>query len=389
MAVKFVKKNVYEVRLFSSGRHIRRRFPDKWIARDFEENIVIRGMTPELAMIEAKGLMKKPELVVAKSLTFQQFAEDVWLPALASGAATQSEEPLTRGTLRRYRDRIKFCYPYFGFKRCRSLTVEDWNRFKAGCRTDPMANGKVLTPGSANAVLKRVKQCSKYAEEIGVIDRSPFTHAKNIRVAQVRKDFWRPDECERFLSHVATRDKDHFAYFAVALHTAMRKAEILGLKLKDLDFDSRTITVERQWDNDAYEHPIESGKRIATATKGNLKNGETYKVIPMSDTLYEILRERVKTMIGRETFLFDFGMKFKKHPGGVLKEYAAEAGLRPMKAHGTRDSAIGNLKIAGVSDWFIAKIAGCSIDNLRKYGHLDLRDVSEAIQVLNMRIEKK
>jgi len=52
----------------------------------------------------------------------------------------------------------------------------------------------------------------------------------------------------------------------VALHTGMRKSEILGLRWQDIDFAPRTITVRQT------------------------KNNEP-KIIPMNRTLYEELQQ--------------------------------------------------------------------------------------------------
>jgi integrase len=238
-------------------------------------------------------------------------------------------------------------------------------------------------PSTGNTVFKRCKRMLRYAVERGAIATNPWEGGKHFPVRRNPKVFWRISECEKFLETVRAERADHFIFFAIALQTACRKSELFGIRKMDCDFDERVIRVSRQWDTDKYEFP-EPGEPRRIDFKSKLKNGEPEKIIPMTDGLHQVLKTYCATVIGAETLLYYFTPSEMKNPGKILRHYAAKAGVPPIKMHSTRDSAIGNLKRAGVGDWLIARIAGCSIQNLRNYGDLELRDVRTAVENLSL-----
>lgn len=79
------------------------------------------------------------------------------------------------------------------------------------------------------------------------------------------RDRWLSDEEEKSLFEVATNPWWFRNFLLVALHTGMRKGEILNLKWMDVDFQRRTVRVVKS------------------------KNDEK-RTLPMSNTLYETLR---------------------------------------------------------------------------------------------------
>ena len=378
MAISKIGKDKYEVRLRIGNGQIRRRFDDKFIAQDFEQYVVKDGLSPDHAFYKAYGFDKPKDVT---QIRFKKFCEEVWLPGRTTGLTTANELPTTKGTARSNAVRASHVYPFIGSRYLVDLNAVDWQELKFAFRTQPLNNGKLFSISSAKKILDTAKQIVRYAVQINYLKTDPWAYVKLIPAPKIEKDFWRPEQCSRFLDALAEDDSDYYLYFLIALHTAMRKSEIFGLQKGDIDLENGLINVRRQWDTDAYEH--ESPRRIAY--KSVLKNGATFKTIPMTDTLRRELSGKLSTIIGDQTHLFYFPVKFMKFPGAVLRIYAKRAGVPVIKAHGTRDSAIGNLKRAGVSDRLIAQIAGCTVANLDSYGHLDQRDVTEVVKVLDRR----
>lgn len=371
MATRRIGKNKYQVRCRHEGRQVKRTFDNKWDAADFERMVVDQGKSPDEAFMLLKGFL--PGGKAKDSPRFEDYVE-TWLEALEEGKATLDEEPMQPGTLATYRVSIKRVMPFLGTRKLSTLQPSDWQDLKNYLR------GKYAA-GSANNALRRTKQMLRYAHETKVVEEHPFQYGRLIPDPRPDKPFWRKEEVSKFLATVRAAREDHFIYFLIALKTAMRRSELFGLRKCDLDFENKAILVRRQWDSSAYDNPVDGVRRIAFKPK--LKNGQPFKRIPMSEGLATVLADYSSRIIGDETNLFYFGVAFMKYPGKVLRAYAKQAGVTEIKGHGTRDSAIGNLKIAGVQDWHIAQIAGCSVKNLTKYGHLDDRDVREAVNYLD------
>lgn len=381
MTVKRLKNGTFEVRCRDlNGKQLRRRFADSRMADEFEILVVEQDVESEAAWARARGYAV-PEKAQAPALTFSRFAEEVWYPALLSGDATESEEPGTYGHAQRLIKKARVAYPWIGARALASLTLKDFKDLKREIRTAPLNKGEPYAAGTANLVLKRAKQCMAYAVQAEHIPVNPFAAGRLIPDPRKPKVFWRPEEFKRFLSVLRDEREDFFIYFTVALQTALRKSELLGLRKGDIDFGDNVIKVYRQWDSDAYEYPL-PGEPRTIAYKDRLKNGEPYKIVPMSEPLRVLLADYTSRIIGGETQLFQWTVKLMKHPGAIIKEFAPKAGVPVIKAHGTRDSAIGNLKKAGIADWVIAKMAGCNVKNLSVYGDLIAQDTRIAANAM-------
>ncbi|CAL9575528.1 tyrosine-type recombinase/integrase [Streptomyces sp. enrichment culture] len=157
----------------------------------------------------------------------------------------------------------RYLIPGVGKKKLAKLTAKDvrtWlNQLRATCqccsrgidarRDEPRccAAGqcchKVLSPLTLtyiHSVLKPALEHAVREEEI------PRNVARNVRTGTPRPRRFEPlttDEARRFL----TTAQDHrlHALFELALHTGLRKGELLGLRWEDLDLDSGTAAIRR------------------------------------------------------------------------------------------------------------------------------------------------
>jgi integrase len=103
---------------------------------------------------------------------------------------------------------------------------------------------------STVAVCKRLLTTAfKKGVEWELISKNPFS---GIKVAQDRQEYsiWEPEEVERFLNYVrdtCENNKGNWSYhvaFMLAIHTGMRKSEILALRWENVDFNERAIYVK-------------------------------------------------------------------------------------------------------------------------------------------------
>ncbi|HEX6685789.1 MAG TPA: site-specific integrase [Candidatus Limnocylindrales bacterium] len=157
----------------------------------------------------------------------------------------------------------RYLIPGLGKKKLTKLTAKDvrtWlNQLRTTCqccahgidtrRDQPRccAAGqcchKLLSPLTLtyiHSVLKSALEHAVREEEI------PRNVARNVRIGTPRPRRFEPltaDEARQFLA--ATRGHRLHALFELALHTGLRKGELLGLRWEDLDLDAGTAAIRR------------------------------------------------------------------------------------------------------------------------------------------------
>ena len=150
------------------------------------------------------------------------------------------------------------------------------------------------------------------------------------------------------LINSAKEDKIYGTVVIFALYTGMRKGEILGLQWSDVDFENKTININKQLNRlKNYENYEE--KRTTLGLQYNTKTDNSTRKIPMSDSLINILKEHYelqkeyKKMFGRT--YFNHNMVFCKENGDYLdpttvlfkyKQLTKKAGIKQCTFHALR-----------------------------------------------------
>lgn len=377
MSVSVIARGVYRGRVKVKGKDYRRNFDSRAKAELFCELIKKKGYTDTEAWQFVNGYRSPIHDPTPMKITFKEFIERDWLEAIYSG----EEGDLATTTKRHAKQFMKMVMPLLGGRYLHEIGRGDWGKLKRYLTEIRKKDGSPYSVATKNSVLKAIKRALWYAHNNGYIEKHPFLNNKPFPVKDKKeKEFWRQEQVEKFLTYMQDKDPQHYMFYLIALNTGMRRSEILGLRRSDIDLPSRIIHVRRQWDAGSYD------STGLVKFKDYLKNGSQYRVVPMSDTLFNAMRVYIRSVIGTETQLFYLPIGFMNNPTRTFKKYAKEAGVPPIVFHGTRDTAIGNLKVAGVSDWLIAQIVGCSIDNLKNYGHLNVADCLDAVKALNVRV---
>lgn len=108
-------------------------------------------------------------------------------------------------------------------------------------RADRLAAG-VSTRMVALAVL-HLRQALSYAMQAGYIDHNPAIGLKPLRHPHREMKIWTPGEAKTFLAMAA--GQPYSPLWHLALHTGMRKGELIGLQWDDLDLDRGRLAVRR------------------------------------------------------------------------------------------------------------------------------------------------
>lgn len=122
----------------------------------------------------------------------------------------------------------------------------------------------------------------KSAKDNGFIDRHPMDGVRYTKPVRAVDDihFLTVDEQKRFLE--AAKGSHNYAQYALILETGLRTGEMIGLTWDAIDWEKRTLTV-----NKTLEFRYKQDEWRA----GPPKTESSYRTIPLTDTAYNILRE--------------------------------------------------------------------------------------------------
>lgn len=171
-------------------------------------------------------------------------------------------------------------------------------------------------------------------------------------------DFWTLEEYQKFAEAMMVKPIAYYV-FETLYWTGIREGELLALTLNDIDFEKKTITI-----NKTYHHI--NGHDLITSPKTEKSN----RVVTMPQNLADELKDYVKMIYSlkptdrlfplQKTYLYkymDYGIK--------------AAGVKKIRVHDLRHSHVSLLINMGYSAVAIAERVGHeSIEITYRYAHL-------------------
>ncbi|MBM4354672.1 MAG: hypothetical protein FJ109_12940 [Deltaproteobacteria bacterium] len=217
-----------------------------------------------------------------------------------------------------------------------------------------------VSPRTVNIEVQCLKVMLGKALRWGYIAANPAKGVHKFREPPGRVRYLSPDETERLLA--ACSDKLR-PIVIVALHTGMRRGEILGLTWEDVDFQQRTI-------------------RVADS-----KNGEARRV-PMTDTVRDVLQQHQQHRSGDCPWVFpnDEGER-RADVNKAWQTARKRAKLADFRFHDLRHTAASYLAMAGVDLRAIQEILGHKTFAMTlRYSHLSPEHKAKAVLALDTAI---
>jgi integrase len=214
-----------------------------------------------------------------------------------------------------------------------------------------------VSAATRNRHLTMLKAMFTKGIDWGLATGNPASGIGRLRENGARTRFLDGDEIERLL---AAASEGFRPILITALHTGMRRGEILKLKWADVDFKNRIITIQES----------KSGKK---------------RMLPMDDTLWEALsllptrfqRGYVFPSPVREGQpLFDFTRPFRN----AVKE----ADIHNFRFHDLRHTFSSHLVMSGVDLMTVKELLGhASVTMTMRYSHLAPDHRMRAIKTLD------
>jgi integrase len=176
------------------------------------------------------------------------------------------------------------------------------------------------------------------AVKLEKIPRNPFDGVENPKLIREKKKTWSIEEIQRFL-HVAKLDSPiYYICFLLAIHTGMRKGEVLGLRWQDIDFEQKRLSVNQSLVMVQNQYII-----------SDLKTTSSNRVISLDDIVIAELK-RHKVMQNQQKLLLGGGYEDNDlvcanefgrflSPGMVnhrMKEICEKAGVPYIRFHDLR-----------------------------------------------------
>lgn len=246
---------------------------------------------------ECKGLPQE----VDRSITLAKYTE-LWLQTIAPGK-------LAKSTLARDRQDIHRFLPVLGHYKLTELRPEHFRQLYAGLRkVKNQKTGKPLSECTVEGVHACLCGILSDAMEGGFLDHNPAW--RTYRYAGKKKEKVIADEAttQRLITALEEESLKYETYFKLIIATGMRRGECCGLQWGDINWQERSIHIQRN------VVKITGEDIIVKETKTVAGDRYVYFSLEMESLLREFQREcawETETYDGRELEASDY--IFRRH----------------------------------------------------------------------------
>ncbi len=238
------------------------------------------------------------------------------------------------------------------------IGAEEVERFKAQRKGETVVRFRakkktLISPATVNRELACLKTVFNKAVEWGRLENNPIRRVRKFKESNPRERILSAAEALSLVENAAPSIRP---ILIVALHTGMRRNEILSLKWKNIEFAREYILIE------------------------DSKSGRSRKV-PMNAAVLEALRARPRD----SEFVF-FNPETKDHIKDIktaLRAACRRAEIKGLRLHDLRHTAASKMIEAGVDLVTVSKILGhASIQMTMRYAHPTTENMRRAVERL-------
>jgi len=342
------------------GKKIRKQFATRAAAAEWRQDSV-----PAVR----KRLMRAPTQV-----TVRQAAED-WLEGAAAGLIRpRSGDAYKPSAIRAYETAWRLrLEPELGRYKLSAVTRTDIQDL-----VDALI-AQDLNPSTIGTTLNLLRNIYRRAVGRNEVAVNPTTGLEMPAVRGGRDRIASPDEGARLLAALPAGDR---ALWATAMYGGLRRGELMGLRVEDVDLGAGKIHVRRGWD-------VSEGEAITTKSRKPRR-------VPVAAVLRDYLDEHLLRLACRdqpEGLMFGASatVPFSPSPLSHRADHAwSTAGLERITLHECRHTFASLMIAAGVNAKALSTYMGhanISI-TLDRYGHLMPGNEEEAAGLLDAYLER-
>lgn len=334
-----------------SGSIFRKGKCRKWVIQFYKDGRRVREATGETEWAEAAILLRQRLNEVAKGEHIKHSRRTVRIGDLYEALAKLTE--IRRPSRpRELPGRWKHLGPVFAAKVARDLRTPEVNDYVLMRQRAGAANASI---NRELATLKRMFTVGMHAEQV---ERVP--HIPMLKETNVRQGFLDYEAYQRLQAAAESEELWFRVLLELGFTYGWRRGELLGLRVRQLDFKARTIRLD----------------------PGTTKNGEGREVM-MTPRVEALLRQATLGKGPEQLVLTRIGDKPVKDFRVTWKEVTTRAGLPNLLVHDFRRSAAKALRRAGVPESVIMKIGGWKTASMfRRYAIVSSADQRDAMEKL-------
>lgn len=284
---------------------------------------------------------------------------------------TFKEPTIAPATKRRYRATINTIMAYFPVQKIGDITRTDYqkmlNDFAYGSD-----DGTSHAKASVQKLNVQIRECVRDAIQDGIIDKD-FTYNASLGGSKGRDErskYLDEDEMVKLLSKVTQAPSAMhvvWAMIATALYTGMRISEVAGLTWSDINFNFKTIDVNKSWDFQTYNFKPtknEASKRVIRVNDELLTFLSDFK---NSQSLYRFDNPNDSVFITTRGWIPDSTATTKE-----LQQLCKELSINRITFHGLRHTHASYLLSTGSTIEYVShRLGHASIQTtLSTYAHL-------------------
>ena len=247
------------------------------------------------------GLVSAPRL--------KDFIDEIYLPWAKANKRSCRDDVWRSGVLNEY----------FGKQRMDEIAPFQIERFKQERRAGLTWRGTQRTPASVNRELEVLSRIFSIAIDNGMNIQNPCRKVRLLRMDNHRNRYLSKDEETRLMAILEGRRAHLRCIVILALHTGMRRGEILSLRWDEVDFARGLILVKRTKNGRDRMIPMNS---IVRETLAAIRQEATTdgQVFPINDVKRSFVYACVKAKIA------DFRFHDLRHTAATrLADHGADA----------------------------------------------------------------
>jgi integrase len=272
------------------------------------------------------------------NLTFNSVFEEWW----ASHSKT-----IKQSTQHNLKSKFKRILDYFGNAKIKDISKQHCQHF-----IDELA--KQLK--SANDYKIQANQVFKYALKMDYISHNPMEHVivpkkeEEFLVHETpKRNFWNKEEVKNFLSQLQNEDPQDFIMFYLLIYTGMRKGELLALEWEDINFQNKTVLINKTIffkDNQEILQKVKNYQaRTISLDSQTVKYLQKWRVQQREKLLWHGYTQTPKNVLTRP----DMRPLRLAYPNDRLASLIKKYNMHRITVHGLRHTHASILFEAGVS----------------------------------------
>ena len=255
-------------------------------------------------------------------------------------------------------------YDVFGNKPAEALSAEDAESFM-------LSLSQTLSPASVNRHLQLLRAAYNRAVRAGKLSHNPLSHFRLLKENNIRVRYLSEEEEERLLFALPDYLRP---LIRVAIHTGLRRGELLELRWGDIDLSVGVLTVREAKPGEGRRMPLNNVVR---------------------KTLLRLHQERGQALTENGSYSGERnGLVFSAREGGYLHNLNRDwypalrfAGLRDLHFHNLRHTFASRLVMRGVDLYTVQILLGHKTPAMvQRYAHLSPGHLRQAVEKLTVQL---